>query len=240
MCDFSRRLSCRIVNIVINNPSTTFWTGRIYCSYSSSKGKVRQRPSHQHHRRNEHNKHSFPELHTSKILSAQNLCAHLSGLRLTDVFSSGFRKSAAECTAVPVGFYPCTCLRFSNCRDSSVSTRLSDSHAPCIGSFLKYAGIISSILHPLTPVALCGLPLVTVYHSILHLSTLCQLFSEFRRFLQVAFILFVQNAFDYKCNYRTPSVSFPSAYVRIPCRKTAPFRGFCPLQFGEKLAILLT
>ena len=153
MCDFSRRLSCRIVNIVINNPSTTFWTGRIYCSYSSSKGKVRQRPSHQHHRRNEHNKHSFPELHTSKILSAQNLCAHLSGLRLTDVFSSGFRKSAAECTAVPVGFYPCTCLRFSNCRDSSVSTRLSDSHAPCIGSFLKYAGIISSILHPLTPVS---------------------------------------------------------------------------------------
>ena len=118
-----------------------------------SKGKVRQRPSHQHHRCNEHNKHSFPELHKSKILSAQNLCAHLSGLRLTDVFSSGFSKSAAECTAVPVGFYPCACLRFSNCRDSSVSPRLSDSHAPHIGSFLKYAGIISSILRRLCPVS---------------------------------------------------------------------------------------
>ena len=240
MCDFSRRLSCRIVNIVINNPSTTFWTGRIYCSYSSSKGKVRQRPSHQHHRRNEHNKHSFPELHTSKILSAQNLCAHLSGLRLTDVFSSGFRKSAAECTAVPVGFYPCTCLRFSNCRDSSVSTRLSDSHAPCIGSFLKYAGIISSILRPLTPVALCGLPLVTVYHIPPILSTKSYKILTFRRISQIAVIPFVQNAFDYKCNHPMPCVTFQSMYVLAPCRKNAPFRGFCPLQFGEKLAILLS
>ena len=30
---------------------------------------------------------------------------------------------------------------------------VSNLHAPCIGSFLKYAGIISSILHPLTPVS---------------------------------------------------------------------------------------
>ena len=41
---------------------------------------------------------------------------------------------------------------------------VSNLHAPCIGSFLKYAGIISSILHPLTPVS--AVWLACVYYTI--------------------------------------------------------------------------
>ena len=88
----------------------------------------------------------------------RTMCTHISrvyGLRTYSL--PDFRKSAAECTAVPVGYSPRACPRFSNCRDSSVSPKLSDSHAPRIGSFLKYAGIISSILRRLTPVSVVWL-----------------------------------------------------------------------------------
>ena len=44
---------------------------------------------------------------------------------------------------------------------------VSNLHAPCIGSFLKYAGIISSILHPLTPVS--AVWLACVYYTIVFL-----------------------------------------------------------------------
>ena len=88
-----------------------------------------------------------------------------------------------------------------------------------------------------------GVALGTVYHTAPILSTISRHFQEFRRFSQIALIHFVQIALDYKCNLPCPpsSVLAPSApRFRYDFRRVfAPYRGFCPLQFRRKLAILL-
>lgn len=116
-----------------------------------------------------------------------------------------FRKSAAECTAVPVGFYPCACLRFSNCRDSLSRQSSPQSRAPhrffpeiCRNHIVYPPSAYSGVS--------CVVCLCILYHSIFMLSTLCRHFFRISAFLQVLFIPIVQNAFSYKCNHRMPCI----------------------------------
>ena len=119
------------------------------------------------------------------------------------------------------------------------------SHVELPRSLHRFFPIIcrNHIVYP--PSALSGVGYVDCFWSQYTISYLsCQ--PNLTKFLHFAAFQKLQSFYLYKTPLATnvtivhpPSLS-TSAYVLAPCRKNAPFRGFCPLQFGEKLAILLT